>query len=70
MGQIRKKMTAKIFQNILIGVVVLTIFGAILWLNNSYERMKSDCEKMGGSFYSISFTQNICVEGTIVHELK
>jgi len=64
------KMTAQTFQNILIGIVILAIIGAVLWLNNSYERMKSDCEKMGGSFYSISFNQNICVEGSIVHELN
>jgi len=57
--------------NILIGAVILiSIAGIILWMDNSYERMKSDCEKMGGSFYSISFNQNICVNGTVVQELK
>jgi len=49
---------------------IIAVNIATTWLINSYERMKSDCEKMGGSFYSISFNQNICVEGSIVHELN
>jgi hypothetical protein len=64
-------MNTQTLKNFLIGLVLISIIGGgILWLNNSYQRMKGECERMGGSFYSISFSQNICVDGTVVHELK
>jgi hypothetical protein len=64
-------MNNQTLKNILIGLVLIIIIGgAMLWMNNSYQRMKDKCDRMGGSFYSISFTQNICVDGTVVHELK
>ncbi len=64
-------MTKQTLKNILIGVVLIMIIGgAMLWMNHSYQRMKDKCDRMGGSFYSISFTQNICVDGTVVHQLK
>jgi uncharacterized membrane protein len=64
-------MNSQTFKNMLLGVALIIIIGSvILWMNNSYRRMKEQCERMGGSFYSISFNQNICVDGTVVHQLK
>ena len=66
-----RSMNSQALKSILLGIVlVVVIGGVILWLNDSYRRMKEQCERMGGSFYSISFNQNICVDGTTVYQLK
>lgn len=64
-------MNTQRFQGIVIAVVlVITIGGIMLWMSHSYQRMQAECDKMGGRFYSISFSQNICVDGDVVHQLK
>lgn len=64
-------MNKQTLQHVLfVTLLVSILFIGMFWLNRSYERMKYRCEKIiGGSFYSISFTQNICVTGTEVQQL-
>ncbi len=56
--------------NILVLLCIVLIALAMFWLDSKFERMKKDCEIMGGKFYSISFTENICVEGERVRQLQ
>lgn len=54
----------------IVTLLSIVIFGTMFWVYSSYQRKKHLCEKIiGGSFYSISFTQNICVNGTEVRQL-
>jgi len=54
---------------LLFALSIVIIAAAMWWMRASYKRMQNECDAIGGQFYSISFTQNICIDGTVVHEL-
>lgn len=52
---------------LLSGIVLIAL--VMFALDRKFQKMQHDCEVMGGKFYSISFTENICVEGERVRKL-
>jgi hypothetical protein len=56
---------------IFIVLILVSLFVAsIVWLHKVNKRMQLECEIMGGKFYAISLTQNVCVNGEEVEKLN
>jgi predicted membrane protein len=58
---------SRVALSIVLALLLIAVF--MFWVEQRYQRMIHACETMGGKFYSISFTQNICVDGRQVREL-
>lgn len=58
-------------QHTLIAIILaILICATVLWMRERYHKMQVECEKTGGKFYSISFTQNVCIDGNEVQEIS